>query len=61
MTLLAEYVAKAWAADHRQGVQEGEVGRVKAKLVGMGDVCVVVSGNLGKMSVKPRFATDSDI
>ena len=33
----------------RQGVQEGEVGRVEAKLVGMGEVRGIVSGNYGEM------------
>ena len=34
--LNGEYLAKARAADRRQGVREGEVGRVEAKLVSLG-------------------------
>ena len=49
LKLPAEYVAEARAADRRQGVQEGEVGRVEAKLVGMGEVRGIVSGNYGEM------------
>ena len=45
-----EYLEKARAADRRQGVQPGEVGRVEAKLVGMGTVRGLVSGNFGEMS-----------
>ena len=45
-----EYLEKARAADCRQGVQQGEVGRVEAKLVGMGTVRGLVSGNFGEMS-----------
>ena len=45
-----EYLEKARAADRRQGVQQGEVGRVEAKLVGMGTVRWLVSGNFGEMS-----------
>ena len=47
LKLPAEYGAEARAADRRQGVQEGEVGRVEAKLVGMGEVRGIVSGNYG--------------
>ena len=50
LKLPAEYLDKARAADRRQGVQEGVVGRVEAKLVGMGTVRGVVSGNFGEMS-----------
>ena len=49
LKLPAEYVAEARAADRRQGVQEGEVGRVEAKLVGMGEVRGIVTGNYGEM------------
>ena len=41
---------KARAADRRQGVPEGEVGRVEAKLVAMGKVRGIVGGNFGEMS-----------
>ena len=49
LQLPGECLSKARAAD-RQGVQQGEVGRVKAKLVGMGTVCRVVRGKFGEMS-----------
>ena len=50
LQLAVEYLGKARAADRRQGVRQGEVGRVEAKLVGMGTVRRVVSGNFGEMS-----------
>ena len=46
---------KARAADRRQGVQQGEVGRVEAKLERMGTVCGLVSGNFGEMSEDTHF------
>ena len=54
--LPAEYLEKARAADRRSGTPEGEVGRVEAKLVGMGEVhrLVPVAGNFGEVS------TDTD-
>ena len=48
--LNGEYLAKARAADRRQGVRDGEVGRVEAKLVSLGDVRGVVAGQFGEVS-----------
>ena len=48
--LPAEYLEKARAADRRSGTPEGEVGRVEAKLVGMGEVRGLVAGNFGEVS-----------
>ena len=36
LKLADKYLQKAVAADRRQGVKQGEVGRVESKLVGMG-------------------------
>ena len=41
---------KAKAADRPQGVQEGEVGTVDAKVVGMGPIRGIMSGNFGEIS-----------
>ena len=49
LQLPGEYLGKARAAD-RQGMQQGEVGRVEARLGGMGTVRRVVSGKFGEMS-----------
>ena len=48
--LPAEYLQKARAADRRSGTAEGEVGRVEAKLVAMGEVRGLVAGNFGEVS-----------
>ena len=45
-----DYLKKARAADRRSGAAEGEVGRVEAKLVGMGEVRGLVVGNFGEVS-----------
>ena len=55
LKLPTEYLGKARAADRRQGVQPGEVGRVESKLVGMGTVRGIVSGNFGEMSEDTHF------
>ena len=47
-----EYLGKAWAADRRQGVQEGEVGRVEQKLISLGPIQGIVSGKFGEV-VRP--------
>ena len=48
--LQGEYLTKARAADRRQGVPQGEVGRVEAKLVSLGKVEGVVAGQFGEVS-----------
>ena len=48
--LNGEYLAKARAADRRQGVQEGEVGRVEAKLASVGNGRGIVAGQFGEVS-----------
>ena len=48
--LQAEYVAKARAAERRQGVLEGAMGRVEAKLLELGQVEGVVAGQFGEVS-----------
>ena len=48
--LQGEYLMKARAADRRQGVPEGVVGRVEAKLVSLGEVKGVVAGQFGEVS-----------
>jgi hypothetical protein len=45
-----EYMAKARAADRRQGVPEGEVGGVEAKLLSLGEVGGVICGNVWEVS-----------
>ena len=45
-----EYLDKAKAADRRQGVAEGVVGRVEAKLVSLGELRGIVAGNFGEVS-----------
>ena len=45
-----EYMDKAKIADRRQGVAEGEVGRVEAKLVSLGELKGIVAGNFGEVS-----------
>ena len=55
LKLPTEYLGKARTADRRQGVQPGEVGRVESKLVGMGTVRGIVSGNFGEMSEDTHF------
>ena len=45
-----EYLSKARVADRRQGVLEGEVGRVEAKLVSLGKVRGLVAGQFGEVS-----------
>ena len=58
--LPTECLAKARAADRRQGVQPGEAGWMEAgwmeaKLVGMGTVRGILSGNFGEMSEDTHF------
>ena len=48
--LPGEYLAKARAADRRQGTPEGQVGRVEEKLVSLGEVRGVVAGQWGEVS-----------
>ena len=50
--LPSEYLEKACAAysDRRLGTQEGIVGRVEAKLVGMGEVRGLVAADFGEVS-----------
>ena len=48
--LQGEYERKARAADRRQGVQEGVVGRVEQKLVSLGKIAGIVLGNFGEVS-----------
>ena len=48
--LQGEYVAKARAADRRQGIPEGTVGRVEAKLLELGHVEGLVAGQFGEVS-----------
>lgn len=48
--LQGEYERKARAADRRQGVPEGEVGRVEQKLVSLGKIAGIVLGNFGEVS-----------
>ena len=48
--LQGEYLTKARAADRIQGVPQGEVGRVEAKLVSLGKVEGVVAGQFGEVS-----------
>ena len=45
-----EYVKKARGADRRQGVPEGEIGAVEAKLISLGEVQGVICGNFGEVS-----------
>ena len=45
-----EYTAKAKAADRRQGVPEGQQGRVEARLVSLGELRGLVAGNFGEVS-----------
>ena len=45
-----EYISKARVADRRQGVPEGEGGRVEAKLVSLGKVRGLVAGQFGEVS-----------
>ena len=44
-------MAKARAADRRQGIPEGTVGRVEAKLLELGQVEGLVAGQFGEVSV----------
>ena len=48
--LQSEYISKARAADRRQGTPEGQVGRVEAKLLSLGEVKGVVAGQWGEVS-----------
>ena len=48
--LQGEYERKARAADRRQGVPEGVVGRVEQKLVSLGKIAGIVVGNFGEVS-----------
>ena len=48
--LQQEYLGKARAADRRQGVQEGEVGRVEQKLISLGPIQGIVAGQFGEVS-----------
>ena len=58
-TLPAEYLAKARAADRRQGVPAGEVGRVEAKLARLGTVRGLVVGNWGEVSEDTHVLLDA--
>ena len=49
--LQEEYLIKARAADRRQGVTEGVVGRVEERLVSMGHLKGLVVGNFGELSL----------
>ena len=42
--LQSEYLSEAKAEDRRQGTPEGQVGRVEAKLLSLGEVKGVVAG-----------------
>ena len=48
--LQAEYLHKARAADRRQGVPAGELGRVEQKLISLGEVQGIVCGNFGELN-----------
>ena len=48
--LQQEYILKARAADRLSGTGEGQVGRVEAKLLSLGNVRGVVCGNWGEVS-----------
>ena len=48
--LQGEYERKARAADRRQGVLEGVVGRVEQKLMSLGKIAGIVVGNFGEVS-----------
>ena len=48
--LQGEYERKARAADRRQGVPKGAVGRVEEKLVSLGKIAGIVLGNFGEVS-----------
>ena len=48
--LPAEYLAKARAVDRRQGTAPGQLGRVEAKLVSLGEVRGLVAGAWGEVS-----------
>jgi hypothetical protein len=48
--LQKEYQDKARAADRRQGVPEGTVGRVEDKLLSLGEVRGLVAGQFGEVS-----------
>ena len=56
--LPAEYLKKAREADRRQGVQEGQVGRVEEKLVSLGDVRGIVVGQWGEVSMATHYLLD---
>ena len=45
-----EYLKKSRKADRRQGVLEGQVGRVESKLVSLGELRGLVVGNFGELS-----------
>ncbi len=45
-----EYQKKARAADRRQGVQDGMIGPVEAKLISLGKVEGIVAGQFGEVS-----------
>ena len=48
--LQGEYLAKSRAADRRQGVPVGEIGRVEDKLISLGEVQGIVCGQFGEVS-----------
>ena len=52
--LQQEYILKARAADRLSGTGEGQVGRVEAKLLSLGNVRGVVCGNWGEVSEDPH-------
>ena len=57
--LQQEYIAKARAADRRDGRQAGEVGRVEQKLVSLGPIRGIVAGNFGEVSEDTHLLLDA--
>ena len=56
--LQGEYLAKARAMDRRQGMPEGQVGRVEEKLGSLGEVRGVVAGQWGEVSQAVHYLLD---
>ena len=54
-----EYLQKARAADRRDGVPDGEVGRVERKLVSLGEVQGLVAGQFGEVSEATHALLDA--
>ena len=57
--LQSEYLGKARRADRRQGTPAGQVGRVEAKLVSLGEVRGVVAGQWGEVSEPTHALLDA--